>query len=140
MPQGRAVSVFAGHASQLKDFRRRATELVGTGSHPGQLVLEELRCRFIMACRPPTAITPTVTAAAGRFAPGHLCEPTAVVPFELVELVDAVLAETARPHEPRNGLKPCDLRTCMHRRRTDVLRPVNRAKSADWLTGAGCVR
>ncbi|WP_327712590.1 hypothetical protein OG912_33645 [Streptomyces sp. NBC_00464] len=56
-----------------------------------------------MACRPPTAITPTVTAAAGRFAPGHLCEPTAVVPFELVELVDAVLAETARPASPGMG-------------------------------------
>ncbi|MFE1293085.1 IS4 family transposase [Streptomyces sp. NPDC058751] len=38
-----------------------------------------------------TAITRTVTVAAGRFAPGHLGELTAVVPFELV---DAVLAET----------------------------------------------
>ncbi|MCX5231499.1 transposase domain-containing protein [Streptomyces sp. NBC_00233] len=37
------------------------------------------------------AITRTVTVAAGRFAPGHLGELTAVVPFELV---DAVLAET----------------------------------------------
>lgn len=86
------------------------------------------------------AITPRVTAAAGRFAPGHLCEPTAVVPFELAELVDAVLAETRSAGEPRHGLKPCDLRTYMHRRRTDVLRPVNEVKSADWLTGAGCVR
>ncbi|MEV5047395.1 transposase domain-containing protein [Streptomyces griseoincarnatus] len=33
----------------------------------------------------------TATAAAGRFAPGHLGELTTVVPFELV---DAVLAET----------------------------------------------
>ncbi|WP_457757741.1 IS4 family transposase [Streptomyces mirabilis] len=40
---------------------------------------------------PLTAITRTVTVAAGRFAPGHLGELTAVVPFELV---DAVLAET----------------------------------------------
>ncbi|GFH38854.1 IS4 family transposase [Streptomyces pacificus] len=38
-----------------------------------------------------TAITRKVTVAAGRFAPGHLGELTAVVPFELV---DAVLAET----------------------------------------------
>ncbi|WP_306191418.1 IS4 family transposase [Streptomyces sp. MK5] len=38
-----------------------------------------------------TAITRSVTVAAGRFAPGHLGELTAVVPFELV---DAVLAET----------------------------------------------
>ncbi|MFI5867304.1 IS4 family transposase [Streptomyces sp. NPDC051546] len=38
-----------------------------------------------------TAITRTVTVAAGRFAPGHLGELTAIVPFELV---DAVLAET----------------------------------------------
>lgn len=38
-----------------------------------------------------TAITRTVTVAAGRFAPGHLGELTAVVPFELV---DAVLVET----------------------------------------------
>ncbi|MYV48081.1 hypothetical protein GT031_21500 [Streptomyces sp. SID2888] len=37
-----------------------------------------------------TAITRTVTVAAGRFAPGHLGELTAVVSFELV---DAVLAE-----------------------------------------------
>ncbi|MER7693600.1 transposase domain-containing protein [Streptomyces sp. NPDC097610] len=37
------------------------------------------------------AITRSVTVAAGRFAPGHLGELTAVVPFELV---DAVLAET----------------------------------------------
>ncbi|MBW8797466.1 MAG: helix-turn-helix domain-containing protein [Streptomyces sp.] len=36
-----------------------------------------------------TAITRTVTVAGGRFAPGHLGELTAVVPFELV---DAVLA------------------------------------------------
>ncbi|WP_405545564.1 transposase domain-containing protein [Streptomyces phaeochromogenes] len=40
---------------------------------------------------PVMAITRTVTVAAGRFAPGHLGELTAVVPFELV---DAVLAET----------------------------------------------
>lgn len=38
-----------------------------------------------------TTITRTVTVAAGRFAPGHLGELTAVVPFELV---DAVLGET----------------------------------------------
>ena len=38
-----------------------------------------------------TAITRTVTVAAGRFAPGHLGELTAIVPFELV---DAVLSET----------------------------------------------
>ncbi|MEW1907459.1 IS4 family transposase [Kitasatospora sp. NPDC085895] len=38
-----------------------------------------------------TTITRSVTVAAGRFAPGHLGELTAVVPFELV---DAVLAET----------------------------------------------
>ncbi|MFD7713926.1 transposase domain-containing protein [Streptomyces sp. NPDC059786] len=38
-----------------------------------------------------TAITRTVTVAAGRFAPGHLGELTAVVPFELV---DSVLAQT----------------------------------------------
>lgn len=38
-----------------------------------------------------TAITRTVTVAAGRFAPGHLGALTAVVPFELV---DAVLQET----------------------------------------------
>ncbi|MEU1201219.1 IS4 family transposase [Streptomyces sp. NPDC005813] len=38
-----------------------------------------------------TAITRTVTVAAGRFAPGHLGELTSVVPFELV---DAVLSET----------------------------------------------
>ncbi|WP_328903006.1 IS4 family transposase [Streptomyces sp. NBC_00441] len=36
-------------------------------------------------------ITRTVTVAAGRFAPGHLGELTAIVPFELV---DAVLEET----------------------------------------------
>ncbi|NEA77332.1 IS4 family transposase [Streptomyces sp. SID13588] len=36
-------------------------------------------------------ITRTVTVAAGRFAPGHLGELTAIVPFELV---DAVLSET----------------------------------------------
>ncbi|MGA4902640.1 relaxase/mobilization nuclease domain-containing protein, partial [Streptomyces griseoincarnatus] len=30
LSQGRVVNVFAGHASQLKDFRRRTTELVGT--------------------------------------------------------------------------------------------------------------
>jgi hypothetical protein len=40
---------------------------------------------------PVVTITRTVTVAAGRFAPGHLGELTAVVPFELV---DAVLAET----------------------------------------------
>lgn len=40
---------------------------------------------------PLAAITRTVTVAAGRFAPGHLGELTAVVPFELV---DAVLSET----------------------------------------------
>ncbi|MEU7643043.1 transposase domain-containing protein, partial [Streptomyces sp. NPDC039016] len=40
---------------------------------------------------PVVAITRTVTVAAGRFAPGHLGELTAVVPFELV---DAVLSET----------------------------------------------
>ncbi|MFJ2150977.1 IS4 family transposase [Streptomyces microflavus] len=40
---------------------------------------------------PVMAITRTVTVAAGRFAPGHLGELTAVVPFELI---DAVLAET----------------------------------------------
>ncbi|MFJ9432550.1 transposase domain-containing protein [Streptomyces sp. NPDC101490] len=40
---------------------------------------------------PVVAITRTVTVAAGRFAPGHLGELTAVVPFELV---DAVPAET----------------------------------------------
>ncbi|MFF0059854.1 transposase domain-containing protein [Streptomyces microflavus] len=40
---------------------------------------------------PVMAITRTVTVAAGRFAPGHLGELTAVVPLELV---DAVLAET----------------------------------------------
>ncbi|WP_326674996.1 transposase domain-containing protein [Streptomyces sp. NBC_01237] len=40
---------------------------------------------------PVVAITRTVTVAAGRFAPGHLGELTAVVPFELV---DAVLLET----------------------------------------------
>jgi Insertion element 4 transposase N-terminal len=38
-----------------------------------------------------TAVTRTVTVAAGRFAPGQLGELTAVVPFELV---DAVLEET----------------------------------------------
>ena len=38
-----------------------------------------------------TAITRTVTVAAGRFAPGHLGELTSIVPFELV---DAVLSET----------------------------------------------
>ncbi|MFE9728803.1 IS4 family transposase [Streptomyces sp. NPDC005794] len=38
-----------------------------------------------------TTITRTVTVAAGRFAPGHLGELTAIVPFELV---DAVLKET----------------------------------------------
>ena len=43
---------------------------------------------------PVMAITRTVTVAAGRFAPGHLGELTAVVPFELV---DAVLAERVRP-------------------------------------------
>ncbi|MFF3861556.1 transposase domain-containing protein [Streptomyces sp. NPDC002209] len=37
------------------------------------------------------AITHTVTVAAGRFAPGHLGELTAGVPYEPV---DAVLAET----------------------------------------------
>lgn len=40
---------------------------------------------------PLATITRTVTVAAGRFAPGHLGELTAIVPFELV---DAVLAET----------------------------------------------
>ncbi|MFC5958362.1 transposase domain-containing protein [Streptomyces pratens] len=38
-----------------------------------------------------TAITRTVTVAAGRFAPGHLGELTPIMPFELV---DAVLSET----------------------------------------------
>jgi hypothetical protein len=38
-----------------------------------------------------TAITRTVTVAAGWFAPGHLGELTSIVPFELV---DAVLSET----------------------------------------------
>jgi hypothetical protein len=38
-----------------------------------------------------TAITRSVTVAAGQFAPGHLGELTVVVPFELV---DAVLVET----------------------------------------------
>jgi hypothetical protein len=38
-----------------------------------------------------TAITRTVTVAAGRFAPGHLGELTPFMPFELV---DAVLSET----------------------------------------------
>lgn len=38
-----------------------------------------------------TAITRTVTVASGRFAPGHLGELTAIVPFELV---DALLSET----------------------------------------------
>ncbi len=38
-----------------------------------------------------TAITRTVTVAAGRFAPGHLGELTPTMPFELV---DAVLSET----------------------------------------------
>jgi hypothetical protein len=40
---------------------------------------------------PVVAITRTVTVAAGRFAPGHLGELRAVVPFELI---DAVLQET----------------------------------------------
>ncbi|WP_327360046.1 IS4 family transposase [Streptomyces sp. NBC_01296] len=40
---------------------------------------------------PVVTITRTVTVAAGRFAPGHLGELTAVVPFELV---DEVLEET----------------------------------------------
>ncbi|WP_165396364.1 transposase domain-containing protein [Streptomyces sp. F001] len=40
---------------------------------------------------PLATITRTVTVAAGRFAPGHLGELTAIVPFELV---DAVLSET----------------------------------------------
>lgn len=40
---------------------------------------------------PLVTITRTVTVAAGRFAPGHLGELTAIVPFELV---DAVLSET----------------------------------------------
>ncbi|MFE9174304.1 IS4 family transposase [Streptomyces kebangsaanensis] len=39
------------------------------------------------------AITRSVTVAAGKFAPGHLGELTAVIPFELV---DAVLHETRR--------------------------------------------
>ncbi|TXS71644.1 hypothetical protein EAO76_21330 [Streptomyces sp. sk2.1] len=38
-----------------------------------------------------SAITRTVTVAAGRFAPGHLGALTPVVPFELV---DGVLSET----------------------------------------------
>ncbi|MFJ1626113.1 transposase domain-containing protein [Streptomyces sp. NPDC088190] len=37
------------------------------------------------------AITRSVTVAAGKFAPGHLSELTAVIPFELV---DAVFHET----------------------------------------------
>lgn len=40
-----------------------------------------------------SAITRTVTVAAGRFAPGHLGELTQQVPFEMV---DAVLADTGR--------------------------------------------
>ncbi|MFE7246186.1 transposase [Streptomyces sp. NPDC057580] len=52
-PQGRVVSVIAGHARELKDSRRRATELVDTDSRPRQLVSEELRCRSILSCRPP---------------------------------------------------------------------------------------
>lgn len=48
--QGRVVSVIAGHASELKDFRRRETELVGTGSRPRQLVPKELRCPVIVSC------------------------------------------------------------------------------------------
>lgn len=42
---------------------------------------------------PMTAITHTVTVAAGKFTPGHLGELTAVMSFELV---DAVLHETRR--------------------------------------------
>ncbi|MFH9469747.1 hypothetical protein ACH4LT_21100 [Streptomyces clavifer] len=62
LTQGRVVNVFAGHASQLKDFPRRTTELVGTGSRPRQLVLEELRCCFTIALQ--TARDQVVQAAA----------------------------------------------------------------------------
>ncbi|WP_404200237.1 DUF6192 family protein [Streptomyces tauricus] len=51
LAQGRVVNVFAGHARELKDSRPRATELVGTGSRPRQLVPKELRCPIIVSCR-----------------------------------------------------------------------------------------
>ena len=40
-----------------------------------------------------SVITRTIAVAGGRFAPGHLCELTQLVPFEMV---DEALAETGR--------------------------------------------
>nr|WP_079076698.1 transposase domain-containing protein [Streptomyces europaeiscabiei] len=70
---------------------------------------------------PVMAITRTVTVAAGRFAPGHLGELTAVVPFELV---DAVLAETRsvqrrlRDLPSRVGIYSCSRCACSLRSAT----------------------
>ncbi|RZB16790.1 hypothetical protein StrepF001_25645 [Streptomyces sp. F001] len=90
--QGRVVSVFAGHTRELRRSCHGATELVGTGSRPRQLVAEGAPLPGHCVLPSPLAtITRTVTVAAGRFAPGHLGELTAIVPFELV---DAVLSET----------------------------------------------
>ncbi|MFF8712552.1 transposase domain-containing protein [Streptomyces sp. NPDC015184] len=67
------------------------------------------------------AVTRTVTVAAGRFAPGHLGELAAVVPFELV---DAVLAEARavrqRPRDlpPRVGCISCLRCACSQRSAT----------------------
>jgi hypothetical protein len=60
-----------------------------------------LRCQSAIGCAV-TAITRTVTVAAGVFAPGHLGELTWVIPFELA---DAVLEQT-RTRERRLRVLP----------------------------------
>ena len=91
-PQGRVLAFSQVTQGVLTGHQRGATELVGTGSRSRQLVPRG--APLPVHCVSPsalTAITRTVTVAAGRFAPGHLGELTPTMPFELV---DAVLSET----------------------------------------------
>jgi hypothetical protein len=60
-----------------------------------------LRCQSAIDCAV-TAVTTTITVAAGVFAPGHLGELTRIVPFELA---DAVLEQT-RTRERRLRMLP----------------------------------
>lgn len=91
LAQGWVVNVFAGHARELKDSRREATEFLWYRQSTKTACTEGAPLPRHCVLPPAlTAIIRTVTVAAGRFAPGHLGELTAVVPFELV---DAVLAE-----------------------------------------------
>lgn len=50
-----------------------------------------------------TAITRSVTVAAGRFAPGHLGELTAVVPFEVDDAVDPAAGHGLLHQGPGGG-------------------------------------